>query len=183
MTSTLPTAIGVAPVQAGLVHSDPELLRDFELAMQARTRVRDSAAAASSLAIVDSFEDSMVNAASNSYGRADSGGAAPQALAFTEITEIAKVYASGSHEPDAGFGYDLGGQRPNMVGGFMPTKETSYAYKKIVEIRTRHELTPTIEPTVWTLKEFSRIEKYNLELLETKKAEKKGASHGKGQEH
>ena len=57
---------------------------------------------------------------------------------------------------------------PDIEGGFIPTPEESYALNKVKAIRLANTARPTIEPTDFTLDEFTRIEKYNLELVERK---------------
>ncbi|MFG6488260.1 hypothetical protein ACG04R_16355 [Roseateles sp. BYS78W] len=83
-----------------------------------------------------------------------------------EPVELKPIEAQNVEAP-VGTGYDF--DEPKVeAGGFIPTKEESYAYQKVLAIRLRVMGIPTIEPTDYTLEEFDRIEKYNLELVERK---------------
>lgn len=77
-----------------------------------------------------------------------------------------------STEAPAGFGYNFD-EPATKVGGYIPSIEHSYAYQKVLTIRAANVGRPTIEPTDFTLEEFERIHKYNIDLVE-QKGEKKG---------
>lgn len=86
---------------------------------------------------------------------------------FTEVTLLE------SYELAPGDGHDLGEEVPSSVGGFIPSPELSYALNRVREIRKWMQDSATVEPTEWTLEEFERIERYNRDLVETKRPEKK----------
>ena len=96
-----------------------------------------------------------------------------------DVTELREAELVDSGIPDSsaveapiGTGYSFDTPK-TMVGGYIPPKEESYAYQKVLQIRLHLMATPTIEPTDTTLDEFKRIEEYNLDIVERKKPEKK----------
>lgn len=86
---------------------------------------------------------------------------------YTEVTLLE------SYELAPGDGHDLGEEVPSPVGGFIPSPELSYALNRVREIRKFMQDSATVEPTEWTLEEFERIERYNRDLVETNRPEKK----------
>ena len=82
------------------------------------------------------------------------------------------VLDSSAVEAPVGTGYDFDVPK-TTVGGYIPSKEVGYAYQKVLQIRLHLMLhTPTIEPTDATLDEFTRIEMYNIDIVDKKKDKK-----------
>lgn len=148
MTTELLLDVDVAPAPVlATVVADQALMDAFRKAMAERKRIR-----AGETVVNELFDEDD----------------------YTAVTPIVDQQQEGSHEPPAGFGYDFGDAKPSVVGGYIPEPSKSYALRRVKELRSFMEASPTVEPTDWTLEEFERINKYNLELVETKRAEKKG---------
>jgi hypothetical protein len=119
---------------------DQALVDSFRAELAARKRKREAAQAD---AAIDMLEDSI-----------------------DEIPELQPI-AQADVEAPIGTGYDFD-EPKTEVGGYIPTPDVSYAYQKVLAIRLRVAEIPTVEPTDFTLEEFDRIRKYNLELVERK---------------
>lgn len=122
-------------------------------------------------ALVASFRADMearkLKRAAKKMAQASEGDIDDGDVVIEQPVELKPIQALNVEAP-IGTGYDF--DEPKVeAGGFIPaTKEESYAYQKVLAIRLRVMDIPTIEPTDYTLEEFDRIEKYNLELVERK---------------
>lgn len=130
---------------------DADLVASFRAELEARRLKRAGASVPAHVAAVDGLIEDAIEG-----GIEDGDG----------IVEL-ELIEQPNYEAPVGTGYDFDEPKA-IVGDYIPTKDQSYAYQKVLQIRLMALDTPTIEPTDFTLDEFDRIEKYNLELVERK---------------